>query len=207
VYAEWEDGTGYVNGQIYWPPPPVPPTTYPLERLKSRYGEVPAVAEYVRAHSGDETEVWNEAVREWEKQTRTLTREAGRQYMADLESGKTADEAAEVALNALCVSPLVDTAEIFDESGPTPQDYPVRMIKVQWAGLSDKVLVELNPEPPRNWPSPKPMAHDDFEAFVRILRRLEGEGPVTLEIKGGNMFYMSGPGTEERIEKQRREEQ
>jgi len=205
VYAEWEDGTGYVNGQIYWPPPPVPPTTYPLERLKSRYGEVPAVIEYVRTHEGDETEVWNEAYREWEKQTRALTRELARRYMADLESGKTADEAIGVALDSLLASPLVATARV--EVSPEMEPTPCRNIAMRWAGLSQTDWLMYTPHMTLDVSAPKPMTHDDFEAFVRILRRLEGEGPVTLEIKGGNMFYMSGPGTEERIEKQRREEQ
>lgn len=205
VLVEWEDGTCYLNGAIYKPQPPQPPPVHPAEMLKGMYGAVPTVLEYVSTHEGDETEVWNEAVRRWEKQTRALMREQARQYMAVLESGKSADEAAEAALAVLLTSPLVSSAWVEDNADLAPTQ--CRNIRHRWAGEDRESLSMLSPHMTLDISPPKPMTRDDFKVFVRILRRLEGKGPVTLEIKGSNMFYMSGPGTEERIAKQRGEKQ
>ena len=116
VLVEWDNGTCYVNGQIFQSPRSVPPTIYSVKQLKLLYGGVPSVQEYVRSHAGDETEAWNKAYRKWEKRMGLLTREAARQYMSKLKSGKAADAAAEAAVSTLRASSLVASARVDERS-------------------------------------------------------------------------------------------
>ncbi|MCX5801568.1 MAG: hypothetical protein NTX17_09310 [Candidatus Eisenbacteria bacterium] len=205
IVVELIGDTCYVNGQAYLPQPAVPPTVYPLETLKSKYGKVPFVLEYVRGHSGDETEVWNEACREWEEQPLLLAREVVRRYASDVRShSMTPEAAADTAVATLRASPFVVSAH--EDERSRQGNLVCRMISVQWAGESDWELLLLDPHPILDWPRPKPMKLEEFKSFVHLLRSLEGKGPVTIELKGGNLNYISGPGTRERIEEQRRGE-
>jgi hypothetical protein len=202
VLVELEGDTCYVNGQAYLPHPAVPPKVYSVEELKGKYGKVPFVLEYVRSHPGDETEVWNRAYREWEDQPRLLVREVVRRYASDVRShSMTPEAAADTALATLRASPLVVSAYETEESRKA--NLVSRDIRVRWAGQSDSGGLMLDPQPILDWPRPKPMKLEEFKSFVHLLRSLEGKGPVTIELKGGNFFIMNGPGTRERIDEQR----
>lgn len=188
VVVELENDTCYVNGKPHWPQPQLPPEMDSLDVLKRSYGRVPAVLEYVKSHRGDETEVWNEAYRSWEKQRQSLHSKVARRYMSDLRNGQTPDAAEDSALVALRASPLVASARVDERLlGPSR----IRRIQVRWAGIDDEVglLFEPNllPTPP-----PPRMTLDGFKDFVHLLRSLERKGPVMIELRGGNLNYISG---------------
>jgi len=203
VLVEWENGNLCVNGQVHWSWDAVPPKLYPLELLKDLYGNVPCVVEYVEGHSGDETEVWNEAVRHWERQIRSLALDVARQYTSDIESGKTADEAAEAVLAMLRASPLADSPRV-DEARRKERS-TTRIVLFRWTGrsLGTSFMLtpcrELGPPPPR-----RPMKLDEFKSFLKKLRRLEDKGPVTVELKGRQARVYTGARARDKIRQQRR---
>jgi hypothetical protein len=51
----------------------------------------------------------------------------------------------------------------------------------------------LTPSMDLGWPQPYPMTLNDFRAFVDMFRSLEHKGPITIELRGGSVLYITGP--------------
>jgi hypothetical protein len=190
VLVELEGDTCYISGQPYWPPPYVPPEVWPVEMLREFYGNVPSVLEYVHTHTGDETELWNQASRQWQEKKQLLMREILRRYQSDLQNGKAADEAVESALVTVGASSLVASARL-DSTLDSPGS-PQRTIFVQWAGQTDEVLFWLDPHAPLYPTRPRPMTLERFKDFVSMLRLLEHSSPAAIELLGGSLKVSSG---------------
>jgi hypothetical protein len=191
LIVEWDNDTCYVNGRIYSPLPPEAPKPHSVEALEGLYGRVPSVAEYVRSHSGDKVQLWNEAYRQWQDQCRLLVREAARQYTSAVESGKLPDAVADSVLVMLRTSPIVASARVDARSRGAAA--PTRIIQVRFAGLDDEGIIMLSPHPILDVPAPRPMTVDEFKSLVQILRKLERKRPTTIELKAGSINLFSGP--------------
>ena len=190
IVVEWDSGDCYLNGRIYQSRRPSPPKNFPVTQLKQMYGKVPSVLDYVRTHHGDETVVWNEADRQWEKKKGVLTREVARRYMSALENGKTVDEAAAGALSTLRANSLVDSAWLSER--PRPPRSQTSIIFVKWAGMWVNEILTLRPSMRLDWTQQAGMTLDTFRGFVSMLKTLERKGPVRIELRGGGVVHMWG---------------
>ena len=196
VLVEWKNDTCYVNAQPHMPHPAAPPKTLTVEHLRSFYGKVPVVIEYVRNHAGDSTEVWNQAYRKWEEQMRQVTHAAFQRYADDLLAGKTPDAAADEVAFVLRLSSLVASASV-DKSRSSPNSQQ-RFVVVYWKGNDYSETLWMGPGGPRDLPRHRPFTLEDFKALVGILRGLEGREPMTVELRGGNMVVATGRDAEKR---------
>jgi hypothetical protein len=191
VRVEWENDTCYVNGHLHQPRPPQPPKVFPVETIRQFYGTVPSVLEYVRTHSGNETDLWNRAYRQWEAQMGVLVGKVLEQYASDLKRGKTPDAAADSAEITLRKSPLVGLAHVDENTRWSGSR--IREVRVQWAGESDTTVIELRSKVTKPRLNQPPMTLEEFKGLVLTLRLLESKGPVTVELTGGKLNVISGP--------------
>lgn len=198
VIVEFKNDTCYVNGQPHMPHPVAPRRKFTVGLLRSLYGNVPLVASYVASHSGDSTEVWNQAVRELDVQMKQVVSAAFQQYKDDLLAGKSPDAAAERVVLGLRLSQLVDSAYV-DETRSSP-DSKNRYVMVAWAGKEYEEDLWLEPAGPRGVRRQRHVDAEDFKAFVQLLRGLEEGVPMTVELRGGNMVVRRGPKAELRRE-------
>jgi len=195
VLVEWRNDTCYVNGRAHMPPSPAQ-EILAIEHLRSFYGKVPSVVEFVNSHAGDSTEVWNQAYREWERQIGQVTRAAFQRYSKDVLAGGSPDAAAERVVFALRLGPLVETAYV-DKSRSAPNSQK-RYVVVYWKGQAYSETFWLDPTAPTYAPPKRTATLGDFKTLVRALRVLEEKGPRALELRGGNTFVTTGRDAEKR---------
>lgn len=189
VKVQWEPGKVFINN-IEVLPYPDERVVLSADEVTKRYGDIPAVKQYIAEHRGEdsEDEVATRAVESWYAKVDEVIRQASQRYKEMLGTSLP-QVAAEAATEVIRASGLADSVAVRRDSPPESQAQELDVIWRGQRGAPGAIVgVSLRSET-SEMPPPTVTAKRLFKQLTDMLELLTyGENELAVRYEGGSVF-------------------